>query len=235
MVQSVCSRSARVVIHRSRARALALGAAVLVVASAGSSAHAIVVGFRHDFQDGTIQEWGGGTNLTNEAGGPGGSTDRFLRSETSAIGGSGSHLALYHFVNDWRGDYTTAGVSAIGVAMRNLGTSPLEMRVVLFSGTTKWTSTVSTVLPVGGDWQNVQFNLNTASLTRVSGNLSLASTLGNVERLMFRHDPGTPSSSGVASAGVVGVDNITALPTPAVAALIIPAGWMLARRRRATN
>lgn len=46
------------------------------------------------------------------------------------------------------------------------------------------------------------------------GSGTYTETIGSVNQIMFRHDDGTASSGGSFINGLVGIDNITAVPCP---------------------
>lgn len=194
----------------------------------------IVLGQSDDFQDGTFEGWSSGDAMTNVPdGGPAGTGDRFLQLESFGGSGTGSHLAAF---NDsaWIGNFQAAGVTDVAVDMKNLGQTTLSMRLVLFdfsTADTRWTSTVAKTLSVGGGWQTLVFSTREADLTRVRGTDSYADLIVDVNRMMFRHDGGTPSATGTSVVGKVGWDNIRAVPEPA-SLLALGVGVLLLRRRR---
>jgi hypothetical protein len=196
-------------------------------------ARAIVIGATNDFQDGTIQGWAGGTNRVNTAGGPAGSGDLYLRVNTTNTAGSGSHLAFHSGESDWLGNYAAAGVTAIEADVRNFGTPTINLRLVLFSFGTRWTSSTPIALAGNGAWTHVVFPINSGSMTRVLGSNTFADMYQGVDHIMFRHDAGTASSGGeTITNGILGIDNIRAVPAPAGSALLGAAGLLAARRRR---
>jgi hypothetical protein len=208
----------------------------------GSVTAAITLGHVDDFQDGTVQLWSGNANPTNIAsGGPAGVSDRYLRLSPAFLPGP---LGAYNNVQ-WSGNYLAAGVGQMGFALDNFGPDPVNLRVMLFtpgcsfgSGTcTVWATTNALTLAPGSGWVSATFSLAQADLTRVTGSDSYAASLANVDRLLIRHDAGPASPNGSASpvTATLGIDNVTALPEPALAlglaagaALV---GALLGRRR----
>lgn len=205
------------------------GAAALGTAAPAS---AISLTSNDTFTDGTTMGWVGGTTITNNTGGPGGAADRFLRVDANGGGsGPGSKVASHNGDPRWIGDYLGSGVTALQCDMRNEGNAALEMRVVLFGLGTRYTSVTSVNLPVGGAWQTVTFPVGQSSLTQVLGSVAYNDMITNVTGLMFRHDPGTPSSQGASADGTVGIDNVRAIPAPGAMGVLL-LGALASRRRR---
>jgi hypothetical protein len=209
-------------------------AACLAVSLAGGSlcSAQVSLGTVDSFEDGTIMNWLGATR-TNAQGGPGGASDRYLRLDN---GGTGNKVAMFNAEARWVGDYRGAGVSGISVDLNNFGPATMEIRLVLFGATStgggRWTSTSAAVLPANSGWRSFTFPVAQSSLTSVFGAVPYDSLIGNVTQIMFRHDPGTPSAGGATGDGLVGFDNIRAVPAPGTAAALLGAGMVLAARRR---
>ena len=195
---------------------------------------AITLGTVSDFEDGTTQGWGGGAAPTNIAdGGPGGLGDNFLQV------GNGGNWATHNTGPDFSG-VIGAGVTSIEVdMMRPPDGVPqvhqvVHMRLVLLGPGTgdRWTSSASTIIPEDGVWRTYRFSTLESDLIQVQGASSYAAMAGNVDRVMFRHDP-TGSAQGTPLRGLVGLDNIRVIPEPASGLLGLIAGaLMLGRRRR---
>lgn len=198
----------------------------------------ISLGHVDDFQAGTVYGWGGGSGASNQAsGGPGGVGDRYL--ELSATGALLGAFNGYH----WSGDYAAEGVNQVEMDLENSGPDALALRVVLLTpgceggGTacTAWTSTTATPLGSGSGWVNAAFSLDEADMTQVLGSESFADSIQNVERLLIRHDDGTPDPPGTPTlvTATLGIDNVSALPEPgALVGLAVGALGCGALRRR---
>jgi len=206
----------------------------LVLFAAASPARGVVVGNRDDFQNGTVMEWFGGDTTTNLTGGAAGASDRFLNIQTVGGASSGSHLATHNAELRWAGDYIGAGVTGVSVDLINRGNASLTMRLVLFGQGNRWTSidANAVTLAVGGGWQHVTFPISQTALTRVLGTGNYTDSITQVTQIMFRHDPGTPSSGGTTVNGMLGIDNVTALPAPGAAGVLVLGGLAASRRRR---
>jgi hypothetical protein len=204
----------------------------------GSVVAALAGGLLDNFTNGTLQNWSSSAAPTNQgSGGPAGGGDRYLQ-----LVASGAPLSA---VNEfqWAGNAIAAGADRIEVDLNNSGPDPVSVRVMLLTpgcesgGTacTAWTSTTPTTLASGSGWTPATFSITEANLTRVLGSDSYAASLANVERVLIRHDDGTPDAPDVATNAnsTLGIDNVelpepsTALGLVAGAALV---GWL--RRRR---
>jgi len=168
----------------------------------------IVLGQVDDFEDGTTQNWDGSANPTNiPDGGPSGAGDNYLQISSGPKGGI--HLATFNVVQ-WSGNYTDAGVKVLEFYLRNEGDTTLSMRIVLFHGTARFTSTLATILPPDNQWRRVAFPLRESDLTLVFGTATYEQTMASVSRLLIRHDAGPPSPGGEEIVGQLGIDDITA-------------------------
>lgn len=194
---------------------LAAGAAVL---GAASFTPAITLGQIDTFQDGTVMSWSGGAAPTNIAtGGPAGAGDRFLRITASTPGGPGSRIGTHNNAQ-WGGNFALAGVTVIEVDMRNEGAVPLEMRLVLMGqAATQWVSNNANVLPPDNQWHRVTFLIMESQMTQTVGAETFQAVVGNLDRMMFRHDAGAPGNGGTQVTSQLGIDNIEALSAATVA------------------
>lgn len=208
---------------------LGLAAASMCALSLATSASAVSVGMLTDFEDGMTAGWlgSGSPSVITESG------RTFLRAVSFGGGGPGSHMAI-HNTSTWRGDYQTAGISAVQIDIANFGDTAMFMRAVLHGADgTRFTSTAGQNVPADGVWRTYTFSLAEADLTRVLLSASYASVISNVDRLMFRHDASTPSSGGSSIATFAGYDNIRAIPAPGAAVLAGIGGlWLTAGNRR---
>ena len=114
-------------------------------------------------------------------------------------------------------------------------TDLLALRIVLLGpGTTnRWTSAEPEIIPNDGIFRRVRFSILEADLVRVQGTASYDATVADINRIMFRHNPGPPSASGTPLDGIALLDNIRAIPEPSSALLLGSLGLLyLCRRRR---
>ncbi len=97
-----------------------------------------VAGQQDTFEDGTSEGWFAGIGLfgthpappTNIAtGGPGGAEDNYLLLTALGGMGSGSRFAAMN-ASQWAGDYLAAGITGIGMSVRNFGATDLFLRLL---------------------------------------------------------------------------------------------------------
>jgi hypothetical protein len=215
----------------------AVSIAVLGLLSFAATARATPVNNQvNDFEAGTTQGWtngGGATDPTNvTTGGPGGANDNFLRVSARGGSGAGSRLTSYNRASQWVGNYVTAGVTSVEMDLKNLGTTPLVMRVGLQeTGNTRYVTTVPFNLPSDGLWHHAAFPLNPTSLTRI-GSTAVATGLTRVSELRIIHSTAA-DFMGDPIASSFGVDNVRAVPEPGISCLVgsCAAGLLLRRRR----
>lgn len=203
-----------------------LALAALALAAAG---HAITLGQLDTFTSG-FDSWTG-SSPTLAMGGPGGAADQFLRLQSGS--GFSPKMAARNSTQ-WAGNYTSAGVDSVALQVANVGSTSISLRVALFgSASQEFTSTsAQTILP-DGLWRSFTFSLGQADLTSVGSNNDYSGMMGGVTNFMFRHNPGSPSGSGSQPnyTGVMGIDNVSAVPEPS-SLLAIALGLGLLRRRR---
>ena len=169
-----------------------------------------------NFEDGTVQGWSEGGISPNPPaniadGGPGGTGDNYLQNVSSGGGGAGSKLVMFNTIQ-WKGDYTSTGVTDISMHMNNLGTTNLEMRLAFDGNGGRFSSTNAVSLLAGSGWQTVVFPIGPSDLTSVGGD-NVNATLGNVTQLRILHNT-SPSWQGASITATLGVDNITASDIP---------------------
>jgi hypothetical protein len=161
--------------------------------------------------------WAGGANpIVLPDAGQNGAGDGILRITSDSPQGPGSRLAMFNLSSDWIGNYDAAGITAIqGDFMNPLSNSrALDMRLVFFSGSSRWTSTTSLTLPNDGQWHSLTFPISVTELTRTQGTNTYSAMISNVQRAMFRHQTGTPRSQGTIFEGVLNIDNLILLTEP---------------------
>jgi hypothetical protein len=165
-------------------------------------------------------------------GGPGGAGDQFMEVTSQGGNGAGSRLVAMN-LTQWAGSYS--GITGITMDLENLGNTDLTIRLLLedpMGGPPLDTAvtTFGAFLPTGTGWTHFFFPISMSSLTVLSGN---AATLLNSTTLLRIIDSPTPDDA-VPIAGVLGVDNIQAVPEPAtfLGACVALAALAVIRKRR---
>jgi hypothetical protein len=172
------------------------------------SANAITIGTTDTFEDGTEMGWSGGNFPVNVSGGQ-------ASSKALEFASGGGKLAAYNTDTRWTGDYIAAGVFGIKGYFQNRSTVPMEIRLVMFNGRfERWTSSGPLEMGVSNAWIEHTFEIAESQLTRVAGSAGYAASLANIDRVMFRHDPGSPDSGGTPVDGALRIDNIEAIGAP---------------------
>lgn len=190
----------------------ALIALVFAAGLAASPAWGVTLHQRDDFQDGTTQGWtSGGANPNPPSwvadGGPAGEGDGFLRVEGNGSSGSGGNLVAFN-TEQWSGDYLDAGVGALRLRLRNLGSSELRIRLLLESPAGGLYAVDTAELAVGSGWQEAVLRLDPSHL---AGPADPWAVLASVSKLRILHAPTTTGAEAVS--GVLGLDDVTSLST----------------------
>jgi hypothetical protein len=192
-----------------------------------------------DFEDNTLQGWAMGVPTVTENfmsivadGGPDGVGDSYLavRSDSSIIRGGGQRLTFFNR-QQWAGNYTAAGITAIAMDLKNFSTDQvLNMRLAVNGGFGSastggvtggvFISNSISRLEVGSGWTRAVFSLLPDDLIAISGGIGgnttgndVAATLANVQELRLLNSE-TDSWSGLTVTASVGVDNVHVVPLP---------------------
>jgi hypothetical protein len=202
---------------------------IALIIGLGVSAAAVTIRQIDTFQSGTTKGWvaGGGPVMQNPpgppfvqpSGGPGGAGDQFLVITSQGGDGAGSRLTAFNIFGQWADNYLTNGIAGIAMDLRNLGTTELTIRLEFenpFSGGDEAVTNTGVTLAPGSLWMHAVFPVGIQRLTAVEG--TVAGALENTTVLRIIQAPGLPDSEAIA--GVLGVDNIAAVPEPATGMLI---------------
>lgn len=218
---------------RSRHRCGGLVTLLAAALSLGSgAASALSPGQSDVFSGGSLAGWGSGAAspsppIVVAGGGPGGAADSFLQLSSTGVQGAGGKLVGIAGPQ-WSGNYTAAGVTGVSMWLQNSGATDLSLRLWLLSPAGSSVTTAAVLLPSGSGWLPASFSLQPGALTGLG-----ASTLSDVIELRLFHGTGA-TFPGAKIAAQLGVDNVTAVPEPAAAALMLAglAGLLWYRRPR---
>lgn len=211
------------------------GLATLLIATlslASGAASALSPGQSDAFSGGSLAGWGSGAAspsppIVVAGGGPGGAADSFMQLSSTGQPGAGGKLVGIAGPQ-WSGNYLASGVTGVSMWLQNSGATDLSLHLWLSSPTGGSVTTTAVLLPSGSGWLPASFSLLPGALTGLG-----ASTLSNVTELRLFHGTGA-AFPGANIAAQLGVDNVTAVPEPAAAALMLAglAGLLSYRRPR---
>lgn len=217
---------------------------VMLVCASGVARAQLNVGQIDTFEDGTTMGWTAGyastqlplppTNIST--GGPTGVDDNYLQITATGGMGPGSRLSAFNLAQ-WAGDYIDAGITSIGMDVRNFGPDDAYLRLrfadPMAGPPTNVAITDSVFLPAGGDWTSISFAIDASSLIAILGERQTA--LSDATELRIFHNPeadfpGPPVGPPPVNL-MLGVDNIVAPPEPS-AALVLGTVLLWGSRRR---
>ena len=169
-------------------------------------------------------------------GGPAGAGDSFLQIVANGLAGPGGRLVAMNAAQ-WAGNYLAAGIVAIAIDLRNFGNSDLTVRLYFEDPIpgpplNEAVSTLGVLLPAGGGWTHALFPISPASLTVLQGDATTLLSNTTVLRIFAGAAADFPPAQ---IAGMLGVDNIQAVPVPepeTLALLAVGLGALAARTRR---
>jgi len=218
-----------------------------------ATASAVTNGQIDTFEDGTTQNWV--VSLINQthpappvnvpSGGPAGVDDNYLQLTALGGGGPASRLSVINFLDQWAGNYITAGIGAIQMDVNNLGSSDLTLRLMFSDPLTGPPENIAfsdgVVVPAGSGWLPVEFPIGLSDLTAGLGSVEDALMNATEMRIYHSPDPNFPNPIFPIDpvVALLGVDNIaavsqTAVPESVSAGLLLGLGLLslvVVRRR----
>ncbi len=209
--------------------------AAVLLAAAGSlafldaPAQAITNGQTETFSGGPANWWGLSSFEVLGDGGPAGGGDAYLHNYSTSPGG---WLAVNN-IQQWAGNYTAAGVTAVEADLINQGSVELQVRAFVHGSGGAFSSTIPFLLPADGQWHHVTFGVTPAELTwgPGSGAGDVYSTLQRVGLFSLRHQVLFTDGNGTQTTGSWGIDNVRATPEPASLISLLLLGVLMLSRK----
>jgi hypothetical protein len=182
-----------------------------------------------------------------DTGGPGGAGDGYMLLTSTGIAGSPSGRLSISNADQWSGDYSAGGITALSMWVNNFGPSDLALRLAFevlgMMGPTDIAFSADPVLvPQGSGWQQIVFPILDSDLINFFPGGSIEDALTNTTLIRLYHSPTdnapNPFAPIEAVAAQLGVDDITALatvPVPEPSTLVLFGAGLagvLSRRRK---
>jgi hypothetical protein len=193
---------------------------------AADRANAITAALVDDFEDGTVQGWGGSTVANVANAGPAGAGD-------NALSVNSPNRVVINNQAQWQGNYSALGIKQISLDVRHQNGFPLALRLAfaggpLGPGGTGDTYVTDDAINVVNDglWHHISFNVTAADFVATSSNTSgspnATAALTNVTHLRLLHNPAPQEFVGASGPATFFLDNIAAstVPEPAATGLL---------------
>ncbi len=224
---------------------------LLVLLSFTRSAGAITLGQVDTFQgiaNPAEVNWRNGANTVAlvPSGGPAGAGDAYMQLSADGGGQGGRLVAQTYtvppsFTSQWTGNYIGAGVTAIEFDLLNQSAVTLSIRIAFKTDTGQassgYLSLQRAVLAPGSGWQHFSIQITPTMLAAIGGPAAYNTFFQNgFVEMRIINEAGTTNLNGDPVVGMLGIDNIRAIPEPTVTALaaaglfLLGALWL--RRRR---
>jgi len=200
----------------------------------------VALGQIDTFQDGTTDNWanGGTQPIIVPNGGPDGAGDDFLEVTADGSGENGK-LTVFN-TSQWLGDYVDQGIDEISMDLENLGSVTLNIRIAFKSttsgGTVPGYLSEAVSLPADDQWHDEIFQLTAATMIPIDSPAAFNTFFDDGEaEIRIINETGAANLDGDPVVSQLGVDNIQALPEPAITSLLllVAGGWIVFRRKRA--
>lgn len=195
----------------------------------------VMTGHVDDFQSLTVSGWVEGGVSPNPpvvipTGGPDDKGDAFLQNVSSGTAGAGGKWLMFNQSSNWTGDYLSAGVSRIGMQVRNSGNQIVNMRIAFNGpGGAISSQSVFTIVP-GSGWQSIEFVIEPQAFVALMAGGNPDATLSAVndfrilsnpmalnigEEIMATVDIDNIYAEGISAVGTLNTSEWQAFPNPA--------------------
>ncbi|MEP6821989.1 MAG: PEP-CTERM sorting domain-containing protein [Chthoniobacterales bacterium] len=212
-------------------------------------AGAITLGQVDDFQSADPLDrfnWVNGASMVQRinGGGPLGAGDNYLQVTANGAGQGGRLVAQNYnnpfdvppIVSQWTGNYLAAGVNRIEFDLNNMSSVTLSIRLAFKTDLSQGSSgylSARVILAPGSGWQHFSISIAPGSLTAIGGPAAYNTFFANgFEELRIINEAGSTNLNGDPVVGVLGIDNIRAVPEPATIALAVGGVLLLGARLR---
>ncbi len=208
---------------------------------------AITFGQVDNFQGGSLMNWVNGASSLSliNTGGPAGVGDAYMQLSANGAGSGGKLVAQNYtfppsFNSQWTGDYLAAGVNGIELDLLNQTAVTLSIRIAFKSNVRQDSSgylSLPVILAPGSGWQHFSISFTASNLTAIGGPAAYSTFFRDgFAEMRIINEAGAVNLNGDPVVGMLGVDNIRAVPEPATIALLLiaglAAGGQIVRRRR---
>lgn len=206
---------------------------VIGLSALGGKALAATLSHSSDFEGNIKDGWqhpvSSGNQTSIQMDGP---FNSILLVTSSGGSGPGSRLVVPNSTTPWTGDYIATGITAVEMDLVNNSGMMLSIRIGIEGGGpgNRWTS-VNPVSLSPSDRGTFRFELNSSSMAAAGGN-DFTAALTNVSQIRILHNPATGDFKGAAVSGSFTVDNITLVPEPSSATILLLGSIGLIIRRK---
>ena len=160
----------------------------------------VIANYVDDFENGTTQSWihaapNANSPVNISTGGPGGVNDNYLSTSNNGVNfTNGARHIFFNNSTTWIGGFTSEGIVAIRMDIRNSGALPLHLRVAFRGGVgPSWMSTsTAVVIASGGGWSTIEIPILASDfvITQDVGDTK-SSILNNVSQMRILSNDGS--------------------------------------------
>jgi hypothetical protein len=167
--------------------------------------------------------------------GPEGAGDFALLTSSSAGGGPTSRLIIFN-EGDWAGNYSGSGVTGLSMDLRNTGQGDLFIRIAV-NGPGGWFVTDGQAVDAGLGYANFLFDLRPVAFNPARSNdptlgTDIDATLADTTQIRILHSLADGDVRGEVGNATLRIDNITAVPEPAIPLILSLSLILFVKRKR---